>query len=218
MIDRFIPPPKVKYLIKHFKKNSQLNLLDVGCGNNSALLFKHWLPNCQYHGIDRGIYNNSKESFAEMVCFFDKNLVIDDLSDIKSDYYDAIVFSHVIEHLPNGLEVLSKLVEKLKHNGIIYIEFPSVRSLSFPTGIGTLQFCDDDTHIKVYDVKEVANTLLAGGVTVLYGGTVRDFLRWIIAVCTLPLQLYYLIFRGKLHAWGMWRLMEFSDCVIGVKR
>ena len=42
----------------------------------------------------------------------------------------------------NGETVIQALFPKLKLHGVMYVEFPSIRSLGLPTGTGTLQFCD----------------------------------------------------------------------------
>jgi hypothetical protein len=40
---------------------------------------------------------------------------------------------------------------KLKPGGLIYVEIPSIHLLVLPSMQGTLNFCDDETHICLYD-------------------------------------------------------------------
>ena len=70
--------------------------------------------------------------------------------------------------------LLAALTAKLKPGGSIFVEYPSVRSLSLPSMPGTLNFCDDHSHVRVYDLKEVANVLLANGMLITKAGTRRD--------------------------------------------
>lgn len=149
--------------------------------------------------------------------FYCLDLQKDDLSCIDNNYFDVIIFSHVIEHITNGLVVLEQLISKLKSGGRIYIEFPSIKSFSLPKAIGTLNFCDDQTHVKYYTLWDVINTLLSNGLTIIKAGRRRDWRRAIIGLLIIPYQIYPLLKHGKLHARGMWDLMGFADYVYAIK-
>ncbi len=117
----------------------------LGCGDHSPSLTKKYFPQCEYHGIDREIYNNTQEELKEIDHYYELDLMRDGLRCTPNDYFDVLNFSHVIEHLSNGLEVLDELLGKVKAGGYIYIEFPGMRSLYLPRAEGTLNFCDDAT-------------------------------------------------------------------------
>jgi trans-aconitate methyltransferase len=138
----------------------QFVLLDVGCGNHGATKAKRFFPDCEYWGIDRELYETDEKDLSLTYRRFELDLDRDDLSSVPEQAFDVILASHVIEHLQNGIRVISALCGKLKPGGVIYIEFPSTRSLGLPSVPGTLNFCDDPTHIRIYDVKDVANALL----------------------------------------------------------
>lgn len=212
-LSHFRCPTKLRYLYKDFK-NKKFNLLDVGCGNNSPTLFKKWFSNVRYFGVDKLIYNNSKKDLALMEKFFQLDLTKLKLDDIEDNFFDVIFMSHVIEHLPNGLEVLKRLMKKLKKNGAIYIEFPSTNSLSFPSARGTLHFCDDDTHVKLYDLKDISNVLLENNFKIIKAGKARDFFRIILFFLSFPLQIISLIKHKKLTVrHGLWDTFGFSHFI-----
>lgn len=211
-INYFLLPPRYKRFHKEMQGKA-FKMLDVGASNGSSLLAKHWFPACVYHGLDRPGQDISAAEHAAMGKFIECDLEKDDLTRLADRSYDVIVIAHVIEHLRNGLDVLSKLTEKLADGGRIYIEFPSVRSLSLPSAYNTLNFCDDPTHVRVYNIEEVANALLAEGLTVVRAGARREWSRILLSPLTLPKQITSVLTKGKLDANGLWDLMGFADFV-----
>jgi 2-polyprenyl-3-methyl-5-hydroxy-6-metoxy-1,4-benzoquinol methylase len=206
-------PTKLRYLYRDFK-NKKFNILDIGCGNNSPTLFKKWFPKANYFGIDKSIYNNTKKDLEIMQEFYQLDLTKLSFDSIEDNYFDVIFMSHVIEHLPNGLDVLKKLIKKLKKNGTIYIEFPSTNSLSFPSARGTLHFCDDETHIKLYDLKEISNLLLSNNFKIIKAGKARDLIRILLFFISIPYQIYSLLKHKKLTVkYGLWDLVGFSHFI-----
>jgi 2-polyprenyl-3-methyl-5-hydroxy-6-metoxy-1,4-benzoquinol methylase len=199
-------------------KNKSFTLLDVGCGNHSVKKIKFWFPKASYFGLDRELYNIDKNDIALMEKFLLIDLTKDSLTTLEDNFFDVIIMSHVIEHLPNGDEVLQTLLQKLKSGGEIYIEFPSTKSLSLWSAQGTLNFCDDPTHIRIYDIKEIANILLKNRVKVIRAGIARDLLRTILFPLTIPMQLYSLLKHKKLKVqFALWDFTGFGNYVYGKK-
>ncbi len=154
----------------------RFRLLDVGAGNHSASVARLWFPDCHYAGVDRDRnYNNDAADFAAMDEFFELDLARLEFGVIPDAGYDAILLAHVIEHLPNGDEVLRALAPKLAPGGLMFVEFPGPRSLRLPSKRGTLNFHDDATHARVFDAREVAGILRGCGLRVLRSGTRRDW-------------------------------------------
>jgi SAM-dependent methyltransferase len=106
--------------------------------------------------------------------FFELDLTRLEFSVIPDASYDVMLLAHVIEHLENGDDVLRGLAPKLKPGGFIYVEFPGPQSLHMPSKKGTLNFHDDDTHVRVFDAKEVAGILSGCGLHVTRANTRRD--------------------------------------------
>ena len=180
-------PSKFRFLNKYFKQNA-FTLLDVGAGNHSAFNTKKWFPNCSYHAIDRDKdYNNNAEDFALMDAFYELDITQLDLKSIPDGHFDAIMMAHVIEHLPNGTEVVKALVPKLKAGGYFYVEYPGLSSTSLPSMKGTLNFFDDDTHCRIYSKLELYNTFLSVGCTPIKGGKRRD----IQSMLMIPIKIFH---------------------------
>ena len=211
----FRPPRRFRRFRNEFK-DRDVRLLDVGCGDHSPSLTRRWFPQVTYHGVDRRNYNNDEHDLAAMDRFFQLDLATDPLDEIPDASYDVVIFTHVIEHLPNGLDVLEALPHKLVPGGYIYVEFPSPRSLDLPSARGSLNFHDDPTHVSVFDADRVGRVLAHNGVDVLASGIARDHLKALAAPFLWPLQLLSLARYGKLDArWGLTDLTGFADFVIG---
>ncbi|MBN1672229.1 MAG: methyltransferase domain-containing protein [Kiritimatiellae bacterium] len=193
--------------------NREFTLLDVGCGNRAPTRTKRLFPSVLYHGIDKCNYNNTAEDLALIDRLFELDLERDSLAPVPDAFYDAIVMNHVIEHLRNGGEVVAALTHKLKPDGILYIEFPSVRSLGFPSMRGTFNFCDDPTHVRVYAIHDLANVLLDNHCRVLRAGPCRDRIRALL----FPVMLIRGLRRRNL-ALPFWYVTGFADHVVARRK
>ena len=191
-------------------------MLDIGCGNHSPSQTKAWFPLCVYHGVDKIEYNNNASDMESMEEFYSIDLVKEKIDVIPDNFFHVVIISHVIEHLPNGLAVIRDLCDKIVPGGLIYIEFPSVRSLAFPAAKhGVLHFCDDDSHVKLYDIKEIANVLLAEKFKIRKAGARRDK----AGLLLLPFILLIKWMRGEnLTGFGLWDLFGFAQYVYAEKR
>jgi SAM-dependent methyltransferase len=216
---RILTTPKFLFLNKFINSYSEdkIKLLDVGCGNKSPSITVSLFPKIEYFGLDKEEYNltNEDKKILENKYFL---VDLDNLSELDNalpnNYFDFIIMSHVIEHTRKGTEILEILSKKLKVGGGIYIEFPSVRSLSLPSMEGTLNFCDDPTHVKLYDVKEIANTLIKCEFKIIKAGTRRNYVNMILT----PLKvIYYLIKYRKINGYAFWDILGFAEFVYAVK-
>lgn len=205
--------PKFKAFYKTYKDKA-FTLLDVGCGNHSPTRTVGIFKGCTYHGVDREIYNNNAEDLAVMEKFYQVDLTRSDLSGIPDASFDVVLAYHVLEHIPNGLDVVAILARKLKPGGEIYLEFPSVRSLRLPSVVGTLNFCDDASHVRIYEVKELANLLLSLGFRIVKAGPRRDLFCLLI---TPFFYLYLKYFKKLAPASAFWDITGFADFVHAVK-
>ena len=96
--------------------------LDFGCGDGSTI--------CQVSEADKTaqlfVYDldKRKEEFIRNKCnlkyFYDQS----EFENLKK--VDAIIMSHVLEHIENPLEILSKLRDKIKDGGILAVQVPNI--------------------------------------------------------------------------------------------
>jgi hypothetical protein len=174
-----------------------------------------WFPLCRYSGVDsRRDYENGEEDFAAMADFYELDLTSLNFGSIPEDSFDVLMMTHVIEHLPNGEQVLEGLLPKIKKGGVAYVEFPSVRSARLPSKKGTLNFYDDKTHSRLYSVEEVERIFLGRGWRIIRSGVRRDWLR----IVTLPAAMVRSKIKlGYVAGSVFWDLLGFADCVFAEK-
>ncbi len=208
-----VPACFIKFYRKY--RDKQFTMLDVGCGNHAVRKAKWWFDQCVYTGLDRTdpTYDELDRRLTDAYFKVDLDHICE-LVRIPDNAYDVVLLVHVIEHLQNGLEALNNLSHKVKLGGCFYVEFPSVNSLSLPHMKGTLNFCDDPTHVHVYDVKEIANVLLRNGFRVVSAGRRRHPLLFALAPI---LIIYGAVKNRRLTAFGFWDLLHFADYVFAVK-
>lgn len=203
-------------ILKRFFGNASFELLDIGAGNRSASKTKALFPNCRYSGVDlTRDYNNDPEDFLQMDHFFELDLTRLQFEVIPDHHYDAILMTHVLEHLPNGDAVLIELTKKLKPGGIFYIEFPGPQSTRLPSMKGTLNFYDDHTHVRLYQHRQVGEWLQMASCQILSSGTRRS----VFYIAVTPLRIPFRWIRGKPVTGNIfWDLLGFAEYVLARKR
>ena len=186
-------------------------LLDIGAGNHSATKAKTVFPHCEYHGVDmEKDYNNNEDDFKLMHAFYEMDLTKLDFTIIPDNYFDAIQIAHVIEHLYNGDEVIKGLLPKLKSGGYIYLEYPGEKSTRLPSMEGSLNFKDDDTHVRIYTVAELTKLFTENNCTVLKAGTRRN--AWFIMA--MPFRIIGRWLQGKKLTGNIfWDVLGFAEFV-----
>ena len=208
-------PAKYRFLNKLFKQG-EFVLLDIGAGNHSASKTKKWFPNCEYHGLDLNKnYNNDENDFKLMKSFYELNLEELNLDSVPNANFDFIMMAHVIEHLKNGEDVLVKLLAKLKPGGYLYVEYPGIRSTRLPRMKGTLNFFDDETHVRVYSLTELYNLFLKNNTEIIKGGTRR----YMPNILMMPLKVIHnLIKYGKILPSIFWDFFGFAEFILIKKK
>lgn len=191
-------------------------LLDVGAGNHSPSKTTSLFPGCEYYGLDLNKdYNYNEADSRALKGFYEMDLTKLELDVIPDNFFDYINMAHIIEHLHNGDRVVEKLLTKLKSGGYIYIEYPGQRSTTLPSMRGTLNFYDDDTHVRVYSVKELSELLEKNGLSVISGGTRRNWF-YILAA---PARIAATLVRGKkLQGNIFWDMLGFAEYVFARKK
>ncbi|MFD1468725.1 class I SAM-dependent methyltransferase [Hymenobacter caeli] len=208
-------PSKFRF-IERFYDDQPFRLLDIGAGNHSASNTKKWFPACEYHGVDMDKnYHNDENDFRLMTAFYEMNLEALNFDAIPNNYFDFIVMAHVVEHLANGDAVIEGLLPKLRVGGMIYVEFPGYHSTTLPKMKGTLNFFDDDTHVRIYSLQEFYNMFMRNKFRVIAGGVQR---RW-HNILLIPFKIPHNLIKYKRVVPSIfWDLLGFAEYVVAKKQ
>ena len=108
------------FLIRIYLKGNKI--LDYGAGSGK---FAAYLSNKNFKTSALEPYNKEIKNQSLLNINVFKNI-----ADIpKSDKYDGITLWHVLEHLANPEQVLSKIYNLLNKNGVLMIAVPNINSL-----------------------------------------------------------------------------------------
>lgn len=136
--------------IKFFNSLSQAKkILDLGCGiGNNGNILKNIFPQLEIYGVD--VYLS--KVLPDFYVFTKANIENDKLP-FPNNFFDAIIFSHVIEHLNYVNHLGGEINRIMKKGARIYVETPKWTSILMPSfGIykshERLNFYDDPTHIR----------------------------------------------------------------------
>lgn len=215
MITKAVKKPVRFKRIDPFLKNQPLKILDIGCGLHSPKETKLYFPHSEYHGVDRCFTKNHQDPDADYTYSFD--LDDESIDTLPDEYFDLIFMAHVLEHLQHPVTTLIRICRKLKKGGTIYIEFPSFRSMGLPSREGTLQFCDDATHIHLPNPFEIINVLLRENIRILKAKTRRDPIRIMASPLFLMKNLIRKIRGKKAKSKGLWDIWGFAFFIHGEK-
>lgn len=111
-------------LIDSFKTSSK-RLLDVGCGTGDFLSL------CEtYNWEVVGVEPNNKAQKLASSKLKSTSLLVNDLFELNEsiEKFDVITLWHVLEHVPNLEEYISKLKSLLRPNGVLVIAVPNYNS------------------------------------------------------------------------------------------
>ena len=141
-------------------------LLDVGCGaGDNAVLVKARNPRCQVFGVTRSESEaeRARHHMAECLVF---DIEGDFPAEILVRQFDAILFSHVLEHLRDPAAVLSRFVTYLRSGGVVLIAVPNVVNWRQRTQLllGRFEYeaagVMDDTHLRFFTFRTADKYLL----------------------------------------------------------
>lgn len=139
-------------VVKKFfvKLPGSARVLDLGCGTgNNGVALKALHPTIELHGVD--ILSAGK--VPSFYCYKTVDLENGTLP-YPDDYFDAIVFTHVIEHLRSPLQLGKEINRVMKKQATIYVETPNWTTVFVPSfGFhrdqhNPFNFYDDPTHIR----------------------------------------------------------------------
>lgn len=152
VVDLNIEKPDFENLMdaqRRFKSNLNLvvgkRVADFGCGNGDYL--KLIKPYCiEVFGIE--LQKNYLEYLNKIGIS-----CTNDLTNISNKSFDVLVSFHVIEHLPNPLETLTELINKVVTGGYIIIEVPHANDFLLST-----IFCEEFKQFTLWSQHLILHT------------------------------------------------------------
>lgn len=142
-------------------------VLDIGCGaGDNAALLKSRQPDCQVYGIthSRAEADLARQHMEHCWVF---NIEKDIPCELSDQMFEAMIFSHVLEHLRDPAKVIARFTALLRKGGIILIAVPNVLSwrTRFQFLIGRFEYESagalDDTHLRFFTYHTADKFLLA---------------------------------------------------------
>lgn len=190
-------------------------ILELGCGRGTnAAAAQAMYPGAEIHGVDIVREPGLPASVVYQTVDLDREPL-----PYPDRHFDALVFTHVIEHLRWPLNVASEIHRVLKAGGRLYIETPNWTSLLVPSlGVvkgGPFNFFDDPTHVKPWTKHSLYAYLSQKcGLEVVRVGTVRNVVR-------IPIDVLRTLRRPrdrKQLVAGFWNLYGWCIYGIGIRR
>jgi 2-polyprenyl-3-methyl-5-hydroxy-6-metoxy-1,4-benzoquinol methylase len=142
------------------------HVLDVGCGSgDNATLIRERLPGCEIDGITHSPSEAALAGKHMRSCWiFDVEGSIPDAVELQT--YDAVIFSHVLEHFRNPAKVVAAYSGYVKSNGVILIAVPNILSWRMRARFlrGDFTYAEtgplDNTHLRFFTFLTVDELLL----------------------------------------------------------
>lgn len=134
---------------KRFAHNlaSNARVLDVGCGNGSFLNALGTCGNFELHGIEPPGKSGDRAAIISSLNLHRGYLEKETFS---SNYFDAIVLTHVFEHLPNPLESIQIITDISKSGAILQIEIPNISSWQYSVFKSKWFHLDPPRHLNMF--------------------------------------------------------------------
>ncbi|MFH1862811.1 MAG: methyltransferase domain-containing protein, partial [bacterium] len=163
----------------------QGRILELGCGRGgNALALRGLYPELEIHGLDL-----LEAAEVTPVIQYHRCDLSSSRLPFPDEHFDAILFIHVIEHLPDLANIISEIPRLLKSGGTIYNETPNFTSLLVPSfGFHREQhypfnFFDDLGHQRPFSKQSLYEFIERCNLSVEKLGCVRNWLRVPFDLC-----------------------------------
>jgi 2-polyprenyl-3-methyl-5-hydroxy-6-metoxy-1,4-benzoquinol methylase len=156
-VHRLYEEEKIALLSKYIKKGAVLEIgaaagmfLKLASSRGYEMSGLELDEDCVKRLIDEGYEVRKTNNPADDIRAFNKK-------------FNAIVAWHVIEHLPEAVDLLSKLKENLKQDGIVIFSLPNPEALSFRFFKKYWEHLDAPRHISLISKKALVSLMEKNG-------------------------------------------------------
>ena len=145
------------------KLSEQSRVLDVGCGNGYFLYEIRTVTGCQVYGIDisKTTAKTARENYG--IDVFTGTILE---SPFPDNYFDIITAWAFLEHVNNPSEVLLKMSNLLKNDGLCIISIPNFESLNAKLFKDKWYHLDCPRHLYIYTKRTITGLFEKSNLTV----------------------------------------------------
>ena len=178
--------------ILRYKREGKI--LDIGCGDGSLLKFMEELG-WETYGID---FSGDSTRYAREVLGL--NVFPGRLEEVSypEDFFDIIIFFHVLEHLSDPLDTLKKVLPLLKADGVLLIEVPNFASFEARIFRSRWIGIDAPRHLYHFTPRTLEAMLKSAGFNAIELGFITEQTRYVAG--------YSESLRYCLMDWGLYPL------------
>ena len=157
-----------KRIYQYLENNLKINLtnrkvLEVGTGAGGILqYFKEKGDKVYGCDLDSEYIDFGKKRYG-------LNLFNGTIDSINVNWhFDIVIYSHVLEHIPNPISELNKLKSFIDKNSYIYIELPGIKALKYCYEMNFLKQLQN-AHIYYFTLTTLEKVLGKAGYDLIYG-------------------------------------------------
>ncbi len=163
-VDRFGVYLSKRRILHHLPKQTDLSVLDLGCGYQATLL-RALLPySASGLGVDVRI---SSEARAVDKLSFIESSIETALPDLEDGRFDVVLLISVLEHLWEPLPMLEHCRRVLRPGGVLFVNVPTWRGKFFlelsAFRLGLSPALEMDDHKMYYDKPDLWPMLVRSG-------------------------------------------------------
>lgn len=171
--------PRFTFL-KSAKRNA--NFLDLGAGSGGLATWREW-TSPQREDIRMYAVDIAKGEFFDRYNDFQLCDLDYDTLKFEDEFFDAILGSHVFEHVSDEARLLTELRRVARKGARVYLEVPTPESKNLPRrqlfvdagiNVSTLNFFDDSTHLRTFSLEKLSSLLEQAGFKVLALGLIDN--------------------------------------------
>ena len=164
-------------------EEDEIRVLDIGCGGGAnGRLMRQANSKRVVIGITLS-YEEAKLAKRHL-----SEVIVADIEELgfsaSAPLFDAIIMSHILEHLENPLSVLLKVKGWLKSGGHIYVALPNVvyYKQRFEFLMGRFRYTDtgimDKTHLRFFDSQSSCQMIRDAGFRIEKRMAIGSFPQW----------------------------------------
>jgi ubiquinone/menaquinone biosynthesis C-methylase UbiE len=167
-----------------FLKNARrgASFLDLGAGDGGLATWLEW-TSPKRRDIRMYAVDMEKGKFFDRYSDFQLCNLDYDTFKFEDEFFDAILGSHVFEHINNEARLLTELRRVARKGARVYLELPTPESKDLPKrqlladagiNMSTLNFFDDSTHLRTFSLEQLSSLLEQAGFRVLTLGLIDN--------------------------------------------